>query len=216
MNKIVELLIKKSLDYKCFVHYNIGGEVVEYPFQYQNSSNNVIKGIDYIFNKPIKLEESKITGFSEYNEANEEHFIKRAAFLKARYEAIQVLLNDYKFVYNYDLDRVIYSVNPDSTFLIAFNAENSEYLRNKDATISAKNIFKLTVQIAVERAKRVIMSEIESYRAENQESESEINMILDILNDVVENLDLNQESPLDLITNSWPALLAPNPFMVYS
>jgi len=215
MSEIVNLLTKRSLESKCFVHYFIDDERLEYPFLYQNTNNNFIEGLDFVFNKPLKLDSSIITGFSEFKE-EDNNFNKKVSFIKDRYNAIQVLLNDYKFNYSSDIDKVIYSDNPYSTFLIAFDAKNSLNLKTSDNIASAKSGFKNIIQKAVERAKTVIMSEIESYRAENQESESEINMILDILNEVVNNLDLDQETPFDLIMNSWPALLAPNPFMVYS
>jgi len=150
MNSIVDILIEKSSAGEVFVVYQEEPDIVLYiPFTTKNGvniNNSLIIGENFIENKLIFLEKSKIIGINWFKDTQENYLNQQKIDIYKKIELYDNLINDLKFIYNYDKKFIIYDTSEISLFKIPFNVRSIKEIETCENIEERKAQFKLVIK----------------------------------------------------------------------
>jgi hypothetical protein len=114
MNSIVDILIKQSSNSEVFVVYKEEPDIeLHIPFTTKNgvnTNNSLIIGENFIENKLIFLEKSKIISINSYNDMQKDYLNQQKAIIYKKIELFDNLINNLKFKYNYDRKEILKNI----------------------------------------------------------------------------------------------------------
>ena len=210
MKTLLEMLLEQCNNKRFSVFICVGELILEYPMSNAVFSEGKLKGFDFVNNIERIYYEPEIKGFCPLEGEEEKKFIHK---IKTKKESIKNLKEKFQIEYKHNEDLLYYNsyIERDCRLMYLFNVSNVVHIYRPQFIKTLKNTMAQLICKTVDHNVDLLEKERKEFVGKNENyTNEEIDFIKDALLEVKNNINLNYETPQEIIEYGWPSILAPN------
>lgn len=211
MTTLIDMLIEQCSGKKHSIIISEGELVLEYPFSNPVLKKDRIYGFDFLNNTEKNFYSYEIKGFCLLeSQENLNSFIKN---IQTKKESIKNLKEKFNINYTHNEDILYYNpyTERDSRLIYLFNVSDIKHIYAPQFIKNLKKTMTFLICKTVDNNVEILEKERMEFVGKNENyTNEEIDFIKDALLEVKNNINLNYDTPQEIIEYGWPSILAPN------